>query len=218
MDRRTDIQRDSRPASHELFADPQQKAELEARNGLLQFDHVVTLIEASTNEFKLKPSTLQRLQRLAIQDIYTCAGNFRTHPVSIKGTSHQPPPASDVAEHVEVLCDYVNENWGKTALHLAAYVMWKLNWIHPFAGGNGRTSRAVSYLVMCARLGYRVQGSPTIPELIVQNREPYYKALDAADAAWQNDKVDVSVMEILLESLLAKQLSSVLREASGFQS
>lgn len=214
-DRRTDIQRDSRPASHELFADPQQKADLEARNGLLQFDHVISLIETASSGFKLKPSALQRLQRLAIQDIYTCAGNFRTHPVFIQGTSHQPPPASEVAEHVEELCDYVNEHWHKSPLHLAAYVMWKLNWIHPFAGGNGRTSRAASYLVMCARLGYRVQGSPTIPELIVQNRAPYYEALDAADAAWLGSKIDVSIMENLLGDLLAQQLSSVLRDASS---
>jgi hypothetical protein len=36
MMRRADIQRDSRPASHELFSNPDEKAALEARNGLLQ--------------------------------------------------------------------------------------------------------------------------------------------------------------------------------------
>jgi hypothetical protein len=36
MMRSTDIQRDSRPASHELFSNPDEKAALEARNGLLQ--------------------------------------------------------------------------------------------------------------------------------------------------------------------------------------
>jgi hypothetical protein len=43
--RRTDIQRDSRPASHELFSNPEEKAALEARNGLLQFDEVLKLID-----------------------------------------------------------------------------------------------------------------------------------------------------------------------------
>ena len=212
--RRTDIQRDSRPASHQLYTTLEEKAQLEARNGLLQFDEVVRLVDEARNGFKLRPSTIQRLQRLAIQDIYTCAGNYRTGPVFISGTTHQPPAASDVAEHVEGVCEYVNENWGKSPLHLAAYLMWRLNWIHPFSGGNGRTSRAVSYLVLCAKLGHRLPGTNTIPEQIVANRQPYYGALDAADAAWADGKVDVSVMETLLSNMLAVQLSSVLVAAS----
>ena len=108
----------------------------------------------------------------------------------------------------------MNAEWDRTALHLSAYVMWRLNWIHPFSGGNGRTSRAVSYLVMCARLGYRVPGTATILEQIVNNRQPYYEALDAADAAWGDRIIDLSAMEGLLEHALAVQLSSVL-EAAG---
>src|ERR1035441_6915449 len=214
--RRTDIQRDSRPASHELFSSPEEKAALEARNGLLQFDEVLKLIDQADSAFKLRPSTIQRLQRMAIQDIYTCDGNYRTGPVCIRGTTHHPPQAHEVAECTEELCEYVNSNWDHhTALHLSAYVMWRLNWIHPFAGGNGRTSRAVSYLVLCARIGYRVSGTVTIPEQIVANRQPYYEALDAADAAWAQNIVDVSAMERLLEHALAVQLSSVLEAANS---
>ncbi len=154
--RRTDIQRDSRPASHQLFTSAEQKAELEARNGLLQFDEVIRLIKQG---FVLRPSILQRLQRLAIQDIYTCAGNYRTGPVLIAGTTHQPPLAHEVPEQVEELCEYVNTHKDRSALHLAAFVMWKVNWIHPFSGGNGRTSRALSYLVLCSRLGYKLPGA-----------------------------------------------------------
>lgn len=214
MMRRTDIQRDSRPASHELFSNPDEKAALEARNGLLQFDEVLSLIDQAKSGFKLRPSTIQRLQRMAIQDVYTCAGNYRTGPVHIEGTTHQPPPAHEVAERTEELCEYVNSNWGRSALHLSAYVMWRLNWIHPFAGGNGRTARAVSYLVLCARLRYRIPGTNTIPEQIVANRQPYYEALDEADAAWANNTIDVGAMERLLGHALAVQLSSIL-EAAG---
>jgi Fic family protein len=119
-----------------------------------------------------------------------------------------------VAELIEEMCEYVNSNWQRSALHLSAYVMWRLNWIHPFSGGNGRTSRAVSYLVLCARLGCRIPGTETIPEQIVANRQPYYEALDAADASWARQVIDVNAMESLLERALAVQLSSVL-EAAG---
>ena len=214
--RRTDIQRDSKPASHQLYTDADQKAALEARNGLIQFDEVIRLIEQAKQDFTLRPSVIQRLQRLAIKDIYTCAGNFRTGPVYINGTTHQPPDPDTVAEHVEEMCDYVNKNWAASSpLHLGAYLMWRVNWIHPFAGGNGRTSLAVSYLVLCARLGYKLPGTVTIPDQIVLNREPYYRALDAADAAYTSGTVDVSVMEQLMTEMLANQLSSVIDAARG---
>jgi len=200
-----------------LFRDTEEKARLEARNGLLQFDEVMRLADKATAEksFRLRPSTIQSFQRLAIKDIYTCAGNFRTGPVFIGGTSHQPPPPEEIAELVENLCDYVNDVGDKSPIHLAAYVMWRLNWIHPFAGGNGRTSRAASYLVLIANLGHQLPGTKTIPDLIVDNRKPYYQALDAADEGWAKGNQDVSTMEALLSSLLAKQLLSVYRAASG---
>jgi len=94
--------------------------------------------------------------------------------------------------------------------------MWRLNWIHPFADGNGRTSRITSYVVLCVRAGYEPPGSPTIPEQIVQNRQPYFQALDAADEAWRaTGAVDVSEMENLLSALLARQLTAAFQQAGG---
>jgi Fic family protein len=95
---------------------------------------------------------------------------------------------------VEELCDYVNDNWeSSTPIHLAAYVMWRLNWIHPFADGNGRTSRILSYVVLSIRAGFVLPGSPTIPDQIADNRVPYFDALDAADDAYRKGGIiDVS--------------------------
>jgi len=211
MERKTDVRRDSRPVGPKLFQDEVEKAALEARNGLLQFDLVVRLATEAiaAGQLRLRASTIQGLQRAAINGIYTCAGNYRTGPVQIHGTTHQPPPHEEVPSLVEQMCDYVIDNWSRTAVHLAAYIMWRLNWIHPFAGGNGRTSRAASYLVMCSRAKLLFPGAKTIPDQIVESRQPYYAALDAADLAWQaSGRVDVSVMEELLSRLLAAQLLS----------
>jgi Fic family protein len=113
------------------------------------------------------------------------------------------------------MCD-VNSNWEKsTPIHLAAYIMWKLNWIHPFADGNGRTSRIMSYVVLSIRAGSILPGAPTIPDHIVDNRNPYFDALDAADAAWKEGRVDVSKMEELLGTLLAQQLASFYQAVGG---
>jgi Fic family protein len=93
--------------------------------------------------------------------------------------------------------------------------MWRLNWIHPFADGNGRTSRIISYVVLSIRAGAVLPGTPTIPDQIVDNRNPYFEALDAADAAYRDEKIDVSKMEELLGSLLATQLAGFYQAAGG---
>jgi len=114
------------------------------------------------------------------------------------------------------MCDYVNEHWGdRSPIHLSSYVMWRLNWIHPFTDGNGRTARAVSWLDLCVRLGYQLPGVKTIPDQITQNREPYYRALEQADAAARDGSVDLSVLEAMLSDMLAVQLVAVHEGASG---
>lgn len=212
------VRRDSAPHPVAQPVDPETKAKLESANGLLQFDEVLHLADEArkAKKFTLKPSTLQRLHRVAIKGIYNCAGTYRTGGVEIQGTEHHPPNADQVAELVEQMCDYVTENWASaTAIHLAAYVMWRLNWIHPFAGGNGRTSRAASYLVLCAKIGDRLAGTLTIPEQIIANRPAYYAALDKADEAELAGSHDVSAMEQLISSMLATQLKSIHDTATG---
>jgi hypothetical protein len=55
----------------------------------------------------------------------------------------------------------------------------------------------------------------TIPEQIEKDRNPYFRALDEADAAYKKGRIDVSTMETVIESLLAKQLTNVYELASG---
>jgi Fic family protein len=210
--------RDSHALEPDLIRDPQAKAEAEARNGLRQYDYGIQTILTALERggFKLRLSLVLALQREALRGISGYAGNFRPGGVEIGGSKHAPPDAHLVPELVEDMCDYVNESWTQsTPLHLAAYVMWRLNWIHPFADGNGRTSRILSYVVLSIRSGAIPPGTPTISDLIVENRKPYFEALDAADAAWDRGQLDLSSMENLLEGLLARQLTSYFQQAGG---
>ncbi len=173
----------------------------------MQYDYVVNLVQTSESRFSLTIPIICELQRLAIQDVYACAGKFRDCPIEITNTPHKPPASEMVQELCEQMCVYVSSNWNRSAIHLAAYVMWRHNWIHPFRGGNGRTSRAASYLVLCTKLGYVLPGTPTIPQQIETNRELYYAALRAADEALAaTGSPDVRAMEQLLASMLARQL------------
>ena len=115
------------------------------------------------------------------------------------------------------MCDYVNAEWeARSAIHLASYVMWRLNWIHPFADGNGRTSRIVSYIVLSVKLNSMLPGVPTIPDQIADDKAPYYDALEQADKAWSaSGGVDVSALEMMLEAMLARQLANAVNHAAG---
>jgi Fic family protein len=213
-----DEDRHSRALEVELITDPIEKARQEARNGLRQFDEVIEQIEYwlhPERPFRLRPSSILSLHRRALEGISSFAGVWRPAAIEIGGSHHTPPLAHLVPELVENMCDYVNDNWKSSPVHLSAYSLWRMNWIHPFVDGNGRTARAVSYLVLCVRLGYRLPGTQTIPEQISRNKTPYYKALEAADALETGGSMDLSEMEALLESLLAAQLLSVLKDASS---
>ena len=211
--------RHSKALEAELITDPVELAHAEARNGLRQADRVIEMVEywlQPERPFRLRISTLFDLHRLALEGISSYAGNFRPAGIEIKGSKHTPPGAHMVPEEVEAMCDYVNENWNKAnALHLAAYVLWRLNWIHPFTDGNGRTARATSYLVLCVRLRERLPGTKTIPELIAGDKNPYYGALEKTDHASNGGQIDLSAMEEYLSNLLAKQLLSVHEAARG---
>lgn len=210
--------RDSRALEPELLSDPQAKAAAETRNGLRQYDAAVATIQTALDRgtFKLRPSLILSLHREALAGISAYAGNYRPGGVAIEGSKHEPVAAHLVPEMVEDMCDYVNDHWDEsTPIHLAAYLMWRLNWIHPFADGNGRTSRIISYVVLSVRAGALLPGTPTIPDYIVDNRKPYFDALDAADLACRSGSLDVSEMEKLLAALLAKQLASFYQAAGG---
>lgn len=91
---------------------------------------------------------------------------------------------------------------------MAAYVLWRLNFIHPFNNGNGRTARAAAYYVLCVKFGGWLRGAPILPELLVQNRDEYVQALKTADASLSTGSVDLAPLHELLTLLLQQQLSS----------
>ena len=106
--------------SHELFETREQKAALEARNGLLQFAAIAKMVDESKAGFTFTPELLCELQRLAIQDIYVCAGRLRTENVFLQRIppdpdKHQPPPWEEVSDLVQEMCEYINKQFRETS-------------------------------------------------------------------------------------------------------
>lgn len=199
----------------------QERAEQEVENGIQQFNAAMEIVRDSMGKegerFILRPRHLLMLNAKALEGINARAGTYRNTEIEITESHHIPPDHFDVPELVANMCDYVNDNWdSKNALHLAAYLMWKINWIHPFDDGNGRTSRITSYMIMNIKLNSILPGSPSIPDQIAENKTPYYDALEFSDKALlETGAVDVSKMEELIEALLAKQLLSATEQAAS---
>lgn len=199
-----------------LYKDDEDKLRQESRNGVIQTQYVFHLIQTWTPQSRLTKDIILELQRLAVNQIYRCGGHFRNGPVTLSTGGHIPPDHDHVEGLVDQMCEYVNARWEERhAIHVAAYLMWRLNWIHPFFGGNGRTSRSISYLVMCVLLGRLLPGEKAIPHFISEEKTPYYRALRDADGHWSNGVVNVSEMESLISSLLAKQLATFFSQLTG---
>jgi Fic family protein len=103
---------------------------------------------------------------------------------------------------------FIHESWTVVddPTTLPAYALWRLNWIHPFVEGNGRTARAACYYLICMRQGRLLSGKKIVPERIREHRDPYYAALREADKSWDNGQYDVSALSAYLSDLLVGQL------------
>jgi Fic family protein len=148
---------------------------------------------------------LWALNHVAVANISQFGGRFREEPIYVG--NHRPPHFKDVSDWMDRFVSTVQENWFIwKPTELAAYGLWRLNWIHPFIEGNGRTARAICYYLLCVRSGMLLPGRKIVPERIRENRAGYKAALIAADQAWDDGHLDFSEMENYLAGLLVAQL------------
>ena len=102
-------------------------------------------------------------------------GRIRFFNVQIQGSTHVPPPYTEVKKHMLNFFKWYSAN--KNKLHpfeLATMIHAKLTWIHPFEDGNGRTARTVMNFILMKKC---------FPMFFIpfEKREEYYQSLDIAD-------------------------------------
>lgn len=153
----------------------------------------------------LSVEIIKALNYHAISCLHSNAGQLRSCAVTVG--SYTPPPHWEVPARMEMFVDEVNRHWDTAdPVFLAAYVLWKLNFIHPFINGNGRTARVTAYLTLCLKSEQWLGGDTLLPELIRRNRAEYVAALQAADASLETGELDLSMLHSLLTRLLGEQL------------
>ena len=187
---------------------------LEVSNGDRQYDFLRSLVVAAIalNKPLLSQTVIKSFNFLAIGCLHTNAGEYRPCPVYV-GT-YVPPEHYRVQALMDDFVNEVNRRWDAlNAITLASYVLWRLNLIHPFINGNGRTARAACYYVLCLKLGGLLRGSPILPELLKLNRDEYVRCLQLVDVSAQAGALNLGPLDDLLMRLLAEQLAST--EASA---
>lgn len=159
---------------------------------------------------------LKEFHRTATLFLLRNPGEFRDIEVTVGARGqppvHIPPKIEDMINHLDAFFIQLQKNWTqKSPQELGALALWMLNWIHPFRNGNGRTARAFCYACISLRAGFVLPGSPTVIDLIMQNRIDYQHALKIADNAFETGGVpDLAPMTEFIDRLLAEQLKSVI--------
>lgn len=183
---------------------------VQEQNLVRQYDFLTTCIEIGLiqGHTALDKYTLWALNHVAVANISQFGGRFREEPIYVG--KHLPPHFKEVPELMDRLISTIHENWFNwTPTELAAYGLWRLNWIHPFIEGNGRTARAICYYLLCTKSGSLLPGRRIVPERIRDDRDGYVAGLVAADRAWHEGNLDFSMLEAYLARLLEAQLRDV---------
>ena len=191
---------------------------LEVENLQRQYDFLRSLINAAVrlDHRMLSTGVVTALNYHAISCLHPYAGVYRPCRVDVRRNGevvYDPPAQHLVPGLMNHFINYVNRVWSETPADvLAAYCLWRLNYIHPFINGNGRTARALCYYVVCVKHGSALPGSPILPELLRRNRQEYVQALRSIDQSVREARTgtvaDWLPLVTLVRRLLQEQLGT----------
>lgn len=145
---------------------------LEATNHADAFD---TIAQLADHHAPITTQLICDVHQQTMHDSLRNAGQWRTMPVHIRGTSFTPPPAAEVPDLMDTWVAWVNTPHPDYHPVVAAAIAHHgFEAIHPFEDGNGRIGRLLLNLLLL-RAGYP-------PALVLREwRSGYMLALDAAN-------------------------------------
>ncbi|ACX51952.1 filamentation induced by cAMP protein Fic [Ammonifex degensii KC4] len=148
------------------------------REHLEVVDHrdAIEWLESAVREgLPLSEGLIRELNRLVLKStLPEEAGKYRRGGARVAGSRHVPPPAWDVPFLVrETVREYDARRGKEHPVALAAWLHWRLVFIHPFTDGNGRTARLL--------MNFSLMSGGYPPAVIrKEDRERYLDALEEA--------------------------------------
>jgi len=158
---------------------------------------------------------LRALHFLIVREVdrYGTAGQYRTQQNAVmhnRAVLYTPPPPGDCYRLVDGLLSWLPST--QRALHpvvVAAIAHAELINIHPFDDGNGRTTRALTTLLM-HRTGWAFRGFVSIEQAFGADTEAYYAALRAFGDRYPGARTDFTMW---VEWFLSRLVAEVAAEA-----
>lgn len=148
----------------------------------------------------LSQTVVKALNYHAMACLHSYAGEYRPCPVSVG--NFIPPEHYRVDDLMDDFVNVLNRRWESSdPVPLSAWTLWRLNAIHPFINGNGRTARAACYFVLCVKSGGWLGGKNILPVLLHQNKATYVEALQSADSGGELDKLTSLIWHLLQEQM-----------------
>lgn len=115
-------------------------------------------------------------------------------------------------KEMQELCDWVINEFEKDELHpllIIANFLFEYLAIHPFADGNGRSSRILTNFLML-KTGYEFTPYISHEKIIESNKIEYYKALNLTQQSWKSEKEDISSWVLFFLEVVLKQANNAI--------
>ena len=118
---------------------------------------------------------------------------------------HEPPPADQLPERIQRLCDFANADDGLQPIIRAILLHFMVGYDHPFVDGNGRTARSLFYWYMI-HSGYEAVKHLSISRILQEAPAKYSRSYEFVTA----DDGDVTYF-------VDHQLDMMLRSVERFE-
>lgn len=164
------------------LVEPGERAKREVTNYLAGLRYV----EKRATQKRLTHEDILGLHRILAGEVMDQgeAGRYRT--IAVRVGRYVPPRAEEVSGLMFELLGWWNEETAKLSPVLSSAILhYRVEAIHPFADGNGRTGRALALWELYRR-GFDTHHIFSVDEYYWEDRSRYYAALGAVYAAGED--------------------------------
>jgi Fic family protein len=190
------------------------------------YAELMGLVFSSWSDIPLTENHVKQLHQILLshseKDVWH-RGKYKTHPNSVAafdengrqvGIIFQTASPLDTPRLMSELLAWTDDHLRTSSLHpllvIAVFVVVFLE-IHPFQGGNGRLSRALTTL-MLLRAGYAYVPYSSMESVVELNKEGYYLALRRTQGTIRDEQPDWQPWLLFFLRTLAEQVRRLERK------
>lgn len=143
-------------------------------------------------DFPIDEEFVLKLHSLVVQSLLREGDEtkgYREIHVQIQNSNHEPPGPESVRGNMNSLFEFINRKTSiKYDLVKIAVAHHRFVWIHPFANGNGRTARLLTYAMLLKIFAFNNSHIINPTAIFCSDRKKYCEMLSVADSL-DNDSV-----------------------------